>query len=90
MEGCRLTLGASCPPGMPRDRADTRVPLQGQGLRRWERHGGRWGLQPSVLNGAGRGGCLGWCSMNISSPRGCREPALGFWSSQKEALSDFR
>ena len=41
VEGCRLTLGASRPPGMHRDGADAWVPLQGQGLGRWERHGGR-------------------------------------------------
>ena len=28
---------------------------------------GELGLQPSVLNGAHRGGCPGLCSMNISS-----------------------
>lgn len=51
--GCRLTLGTSSPPGMPRDGADARVPLQGQGLERWKRHGGagspafssKWGTQ---------------------------------------------
>lgn len=42
MEGCGLTLGASGPPGMPRDGAAARVPLQGQGLGRRERHG-EWG-----------------------------------------------
>lgn len=75
VEGCRLTLGASRPPGMPRDGADAWVPLQGQGLGRWERHGGRRGLQPSVLNGGGRGGCLGRCSMNISSSRPWPQPS---------------
>lgn len=36
MEGCRLTLGASGPPGMPRNVEAARVPLQGEALRRWE------------------------------------------------------
>ena len=75
MEGCRLTLGASRPPGMPRDGAVARVSLRGQGLGRWERHGGHRGLQPLVLNRAGRGGCLGWCSMNISSSRPWPQPS---------------
>ena len=92
MEGCRLTLGASRPPGMPRDGADAQVPLRGQGLGRWERHGGHRGLQPSVLNRAGRGGCLSHhpARGHSPAPQGCRELALGFWSYQKEALSAFR
>lgn len=49
VEGCRLTLGARGPPGMPRDWGIARSHCR---CRVWG------GLQPSVLSGACRGGCL--------------------------------
>lgn len=73
MEGCRLTLGASGPPGMPRDGGAARDPLQGQSLGRWECVGNS-GLQPSVLNSPRRGGCLGLSAINIAS---CPRRLLG-------------
>lgn len=52
MEGCRLTLGASGPPGMPREGGAIRVPLQGQGLGRSPAFSSKWGMQRRLAAGA--------------------------------------
>lgn len=67
MEVFRLTLGASGPPGVPKDGGAARIPLAGFGEAGEAL--GTGGLQPSVLNGACGGGCLGLSSINISLGR---------------------